>query len=350
MSSIKEQNRYESALFCSKCGNKLLPDSVFCDQCGTQVPMPTTAKAFETNPPADMQFPQKKKANKGPIILYVVLGFLLAAAIAAAIFIFGNFGSSGSDHDNDHNSTVGTDNQEVTYNVGVRTITFGDSFTTEYVLASWENGEKTEQSMIAIMDQYGSEQGGGQLYVITPGEFIEEIDEWCFSEQRKPGDYAIIENAYGFSLCYFSSRNIEDDSISQNNYSSEESIMVVAIEADFAPYSWSEGGDYYGLHVDLAKEIARRTGKNVSFEIVDFQDLISGVDSGTYDMAFGLERTSEREELVTFTDEYYDGMCAIYHTKDDEPSFSEWAEYNKTLQDIKEDGTLKTILAKYNLS
>ena len=105
-----------------------------------------------------------------------------------------------------NNSTVGTDNQDITYNVCIRTIAFSDSFTAEYVLASWENGDKTEQSMIAIMDQYGSEQGGGQLYIIAPGEFVEEIDEWCFSEKRKPGDYAIIENAYGFSLCYFSSR------------------------------------------------------------------------------------------------------------------------------------------------
>ena len=350
MNFVKKQNRYESASFCSKCGNKLLPDSIFCEQCGTRVSIPTTARAFETNPPADMQLPQNKKPNNGRIILYIVLGILLAAAIAAAIFILGNLGSDGRNNGNDQSSTVGTHDQEITYNVGIRTITFGDSFTAEYVLASWKNGDKTEQSMIAIMDQYGSEQGGGQLYVITPGEFIEEIDEWCFSERRKQGDFAIIENAYGFSLCYFSGRNIKDDSISQNDYSSEESIMVVAIEADFAPYSWSEGGDYYGLHVDLAEEIARRTGKSISFELVDFQDLVSGVDSGAYDMAFGVERTSEREELVTFTDEYYDGMCAIYHTKGNEPSFSEWSEYNKTLQDIKADGTLNTILSKYNLS
>lgn len=89
--------------------------------------------------------------------------------------------------------------------VGVRTISFSDKFTAEYVLAMWENGNRSEKSLISIMDEYGSQQGGGQLYTISPGDFIEEIDEWCFSPERKVGDYAIIENAYGFSLCYISS-------------------------------------------------------------------------------------------------------------------------------------------------
>lgn len=89
--------------------------------------------------------------------------------------------------------------------VGVRTISLGDKFTAEFVLASWEHGEATEASMISIMNEYGASQGGGKLYTITRGEFVEEIDEWCFSVERKVGDYAIIENPYGYSICYISS-------------------------------------------------------------------------------------------------------------------------------------------------
>jgi len=91
--------------------------------------------------------------------------------------------------------------------LAVRTITLGDSFTAEYVLSLWELGDATEASMIEIMDEYGADQGGGQLYIIDPGTFIEEIDAWCFDSSRKPGDYAIIENAYGYSICYISMLN-----------------------------------------------------------------------------------------------------------------------------------------------
>ena len=59
--------------------------------------------------------------------------------------------------------------------------------------------------MKEIMDEYGEEQGGGQLYVIEKGYFVDEVDEWCFDRSRQVGDVEIIENDYGFSLCYFSS-------------------------------------------------------------------------------------------------------------------------------------------------
>lgn len=91
------------------------------------------------------------------------------------------------------------------YYVGVRMITFSDNFTAEYVLGLWERGEATEESMKDLMDEYGEEQGGGQLYVIEQGHFIDEVDEWCFDRSRQVGDVEIIENDYGFSLCYFSS-------------------------------------------------------------------------------------------------------------------------------------------------
>lgn len=315
-------------MICNRCKQQLPDDSEFCHLCGNKI---------EKVVPAPAHTVKKPKKDKKPLIIGLLSAIVVALIVCVVVLLVGN--KNGQTPDN-----------QTTYNVGVRTITFSDKFTAEYALASWENGEKTEQSMIDIMDEYGAEQGGGKLYIITSGEFVEEIDEWCFSEKRKQGDYAIIENSYGFSLCYFSGKNIEENNTSNNKNNSNADTLKVAIEADFVPYSWSENGEYCGLHVDIAKEIAKRTGKTVSFVVVDFHDMISGVDSGLYDMAFGLEKTPERAELVTFTDEYYDGMYAIYHTKDEKPSFSEWTEYTKTLQEIKEDGTLDTLLSKYNLS
>lgn len=95
--------------------------------------------------------------------------------------------------------------------LAVRTISLGDSFTAEFVLSLWEIGEATETTMIEIMDEYGADQGGGQLYIIDPGTFVEEIDDWCFDPNRQPGDYAIIENPYGYTICYISMLNSVND-------------------------------------------------------------------------------------------------------------------------------------------
>ena len=75
------------------------------------------------------------------------------------------------------------------------------------LLSLWKLGEATETTMVEITDEYGADQGGGQLYIIDSGTFVEEIDAWCFDPARQPGDYAIIENPYGYSICYISMLN-----------------------------------------------------------------------------------------------------------------------------------------------
>ena len=74
----------------------------------------------------------------------------------------------------------------------------------ENIYNEWIAGEATEDSFAAICDKYGAEQGGGQLYMAEPGWFVEEVDQWCFDRTRKAGDVAIIENVYGYTICYFS--------------------------------------------------------------------------------------------------------------------------------------------------
>ena len=87
--------------------------------------------------------------------------------------------------------------------LAVRTITL-DKFMAEYIVALWERGEASETTMIQFMDEYGSSQGGGVLRIIDPGVYIEEVDSWCFDPSRKPGDYSIIKNPYGYTICYIS--------------------------------------------------------------------------------------------------------------------------------------------------
>ena len=89
--------------------------------------------------------------------------------------------------------------------VGVRTISIADKFTAEYIFALMQYNNAGEDGIIEIMDEYGAEQGGGQLYWVEPGMWVEEVDAWCFDSARKVGDLAIIETAYGYTICYISS-------------------------------------------------------------------------------------------------------------------------------------------------
>ena len=121
----------------------------------------------------------------------------LAIPIGKVNLIYRSSPKTLSEFFNEHNKIVTS--------VGIRTISFSDKYTAEYIFAKWNNGDGTEDYMIELMDEYGAEQGGGQLYAISKGDFVEEVENWCFDPERQVGDVALIENAYGYSLCYISS-------------------------------------------------------------------------------------------------------------------------------------------------
>lgn len=180
----------EKVRYCSLCGSQIDGNTKKCTGCGKQY-----FRGF--------------KLNKFSITV-LILSLALTASIVIIAYQANELNRLSSQEDcSESNETVNEKPAEV-HTVGVRTITFSDKFTAEYILASWKNGEATEQSMIEIMDEYGASQGGGKLYIITRGDFIEEVDEWCFSPDRQVGDYAIIENAYGYTLCYISGFNITE--------------------------------------------------------------------------------------------------------------------------------------------
>lgn len=97
------------------------------------------------------------------------------------------------------------DNAPKPSGIGVRSISISGEFMAEYIFLRMEDYSDNEDAIIAMMDQYGSEQGGGQLYWVEPGMWVEEVDAWCFDADRKVGDLALIETAYGYTICYISS-------------------------------------------------------------------------------------------------------------------------------------------------
>ncbi|MBP3554235.1 MAG: transporter substrate-binding domain-containing protein [Clostridia bacterium] len=144
----------------------------------------------------------------------------------------------------------------------------------------------------------------------------------------------------GVLLIFFLSFNII-----QYNELNNKKTFIVAVEDDCLPYSDEEKGVYYGIHIDIATEMANRLDLNVKFVSEKFENLISAVDSGKYDMALGIEKTDKREQIVSFTEVYYGGMAAIFSPKD----FEEYSAIRQTMQEMIDDGTIKTIFNKYGI-
>ena len=89
----------------------------------------------------------------------------------------------------------------------------------------------------------------------------------------------------------------------------KETELVMVTNAAFPPYESKDGDTFVGIDVDIAKEIASRLGKTLRIEDVDFNSIITGIETGKYDMALaGMTVTEERKQSVAFSDSYATGI------------------------------------------
>ena len=152
--------------------------------------------------------PSQLKTSK-IIILATIIAFF-------AIFLIGTAAANSiiSPKTSSPNNATSTITYE-TYYVNVRNMTISPTnrdsdhswddakLSAEIILNRWRRGEATEESMADIMHQFGSYPNDGDLVSIERGDYVEEVDDWCFDRNRKSGDVAIIENVYGYTIVYF---------------------------------------------------------------------------------------------------------------------------------------------------
>ena len=82
--------------------------------------------------------------------------------------------------------------------------------------------------------------------------------------------------------------------------------LVVATNAAFEPFEYTQGEDYYGIDMEIAKLLADRLGKELVIQNMDFDAVCLSVGQHKCDIAMaGLTIKPDREEYVTFSKPYY---------------------------------------------
>lgn len=82
--------------------------------------------------------------------------------------------------------------------------------------------------------------------------------------------------------------------------------LVVATNAAFEPFEYTEGDKYLGIDMEIAALLAQKLGKELVIQNMDFDAVCLSVGQQKCDIAMaGLTINPEREESVTFTDSYY---------------------------------------------
>lgn len=82
--------------------------------------------------------------------------------------------------------------------------------------------------------------------------------------------------------------------------------LVVATNAGFEPFEYTQGDNYLGIDMEIAKLFADYLGKELVISNMDFDAVCLSVGQSKCDIAMaGLTIKPDREEYVTFTDAYY---------------------------------------------
>ena len=85
-----------------------------------------------------------------------------------------------------------------------------------------------------------------------------------------------------------------------------EDTYVVATDTSFVPFEFEEDGEYVGFDIDIVNAIADRVGFDIDLETTNFDGIIPGLQTGTFDIAIaGITITEERKGAVDFTSPYY---------------------------------------------
>lgn len=81
---------------------------------------------------------------------------------------------------------------------------------------------------------------------------------------------------------------------------------TVATDSSFVPFEFEEDGEHVGFDMDIVNGIAEEVGFDVELEVTNFDGIIPGLQTGSFDIAIaGITITEERQQAVDFTSPYY---------------------------------------------
>ena len=97
-----------------------------------------------------------------------------------------------------------------------------------------------------------------------------------------------------------------------------DSQLVVASNAEFAPWEYKEGNQFYGIDMEIAQLIANELNLELVIDDMEFDMVVGAVGKQGVDIAMsGITITAERMEVINFSIPYYTEAIVAVCTADD---------------------------------
>lgn len=94
--------------------------------------------------------------------------------------------------------------------------------------------------------------------------------------------------------------------IESAEYDANKSQFVVATNAEFAPFEFTNGNKFKGIDMEIAKLIADELGQELVIRDMAFESVVSAVGKNGIDAVMaGLTVTADRKKTINFSNSYY---------------------------------------------
>ena len=93
--------------------------------------------------------------------------------------------------------------------------------------------------------------------------------------------------------------------------------LYIGTNAEFPPFEYLDNGIITGFDIDLIKEIAKRTGKEIEFKNMAFDGLLPALQTKKIDVIIaGMTADDERRKSVSFSQSYFTSKQSIITRED----------------------------------
>lgn len=94
-------------------------------------------------------------------------------------------------------------------------------------------------------------------------------------------------------------------------------VLTMATNAAFPPYEYYDGSEIVGIDVEIAQAIADKLGLTLKVEDMEFDSIITAVQTGKADIGLaGMTVTEDRLKSINFSDSYATGIQVVIVNED----------------------------------
>lgn len=129
----------------------------------------------------------------------------------------------------------------------------------------------------------------------------------------------------------------EGTTVTSATYDASKNQLVMATNAQFAPYEFVVGNAYAGIDMEIAQMIADELGMELVVVDMDFEAVVSSIGNNGVDVALsGLTINPVREKVINFSEPYEKGSYQVIIALEDDTTFDGCKSAEEVLAILKD--------------